>query len=75
MIASCYNHFSVMDTFKKILRWTILVFLIVLAASGVGIFGAFLPRNKERYMDNEIKIELVEGREEEKSENEQGDVS
>ena len=74
-MASRYDHFSAMDTFKKILRWTILVFLIVLAASGVGIFGALLPRNKERYMDNEIKIELVEAREDEKSENEQGDVS
>ncbi len=63
-----------MDTFKKIIRWTILVFLIVLAASGVGIFGAFLPRNKERYMDNEIKIELVEGKEE-TNQDELGDVS
>ena len=67
--------FFSMDTFKKIIRWTILVFLIVLAASGVGIFGAFLPRSRERYMDNEIKNELVEGREDEKSENKLGDVS
>ena len=52
-----------MNTIKKIIRWTVLVFLILLAASGVGIFGAFLPRNKEKYMDNEIKIELVEKKE------------
>ena len=64
-----------MDTFKKIIRWTVLVFLILLAASGVGIFGAFLPRNKERYMDNEIKIELVEKMEDEKSQSELGDIT
>ena len=64
-----------MDTFKKIIRWTILVFLIMLAASGVGIFGALLPRNKERYMDNEIKIELVEGKQDKESQAEPGDVS
>ena len=64
-----------MDTFKKIMRWTLLAILIVLAASGVGIFGAFLPRNRERYMDNEIKIELVEGKEDKKSQVELGDIS
>ena len=64
-----------MDTFKKVIRWTILVFLIMLAASGVGIFGALLPRNKERYMDNEIKIELVEGKQDKESQAEPGDVS
>ena len=64
-----------MDTFKKIIRWTLLAILIILAASGVGIFGAFLPRNRERYMDNEIKIELVEGKEDKKSQVELGDFS
>ena len=64
-----------MDTFKKIIRWTLLAILIILAASGVGIFGAFLPRNRERYMDNEIKIELVEGKEDKKSQVELGDIS
>lgn len=64
-----------MDTFKKIIRWTLLAILIVLAASGVGIFGAFLPRNRERYMDNEIKIELVEGKEDKKRQVELGDIS
>lgn len=64
-----------MDTFKKIMRWTLLAILIVLAASGVGIFGAFLPRNRERYMDNEIKIELVEGKEDKKRQVELGDIS
>ena len=64
-----------MDTFKKIIRWTILVFLIMLAASGVGIFGVLLPRNKERYMNNEIKIELVEGKQDKESQAEPGDVS
>ena len=57
------------------MRWTLLAILIVLAASGVGIFGAFLPRNRERYMDNEIKIELVEGKEDKKSQVELGDIS
>lgn len=57
------------------MRWTLLAILIVLAASGVGIFGAFLPRNRERYMDNEIKIELVEGKEDKKRQVELGDIS
>ena len=57
------------------MRWTLLAILIVLAASGVGIFGAFLPKNRERYMDNEIKIELVEGKEDKKRQVELGDIS
>jgi hypothetical protein len=44
---------------KKALRIISLVFLILLAAMGVGMVGTFLP-NRERYMDNEIRTEQVD---------------
>ncbi len=49
-----------MTTLKKILRWTKLILLILLASSGVAM-GAVLVPKKERDYDNEVKIELVEG--------------
>ena len=49
-----------MRTLRKILRWTKLVILILLALSGAGL-GAVLSPRKERDYDNEVKIELVEG--------------
>ena len=55
----------VMSKFKKMIRVLGLVFLIILALSGVGI-GAVLNPRRER-MDNEVHIELVEkGLEDEK---------
>ena len=44
---------------KKTLRWIALVFLIVLALSGIGI-GAVLSPKRERDYDQEVRIELVE---------------
>lgn len=49
-----------MITIKKILRISGLVIIIILASAGVGIFGAILPNNRERFMDNEIKIGMVD---------------
>jgi hypothetical protein len=31
-----------------------------LAAAGVGIFGAIIPVYRERFMNNEIRIEMVD---------------
>ncbi len=54
-------HFPiVMETIKKVLRITGLVIIIILAAAGVGLFGGILPNNRERFMDNEVKIEMVD---------------
>lgn len=57
-------HFiSTMINVKKVLRMTFLVIMIILALSGIGIIGQF--NNREKYMDNEIKIEQVDKRDEE----------
>ena len=60
------NNFS-MTPLKKILRVFLLICLILLACAGAG-FGVILPVNRERSFDNEIKIELVEKREEDEIE-------
>ena len=49
-----------MSMLGKILRWTKLIILILLALSGVAM-GAVLMPKRERDYDNEVKIELVEG--------------
>jgi hypothetical protein len=50
--------------FKKILRILGLIFLILLALSGIGP----PPPRFSRHFDNEIKIELVEQRQEDENE-------
>ena len=59
-----------MKKVKAVLRLVVLVLLIILATFGIGITGSFLPNNRERYLDNEIKTEQVDKREEEEEENE-----
>jgi hypothetical protein len=61
--------------FKKILRIVVLTIFIILAAAGAGLVG-MIPNYRERFMNNEIKIEMVdkkrgedEGEEEEEEEN------
>jgi len=49
-----------MKTLKKVLRVFFLTFLILLAAAGAGMLGAFLPNFREQYMDKEIRIEQVD---------------
>ena len=49
-----------MKTLKKVLRVLSLAALIILAAAGAGVAGAFLPNQRERYMDKEIRIERVD---------------
>ena len=49
-----------MKTLKKVLRIILFVLLIILAVSGIGIFGAFLPNPREKYMDKEIRVERVD---------------
>ena len=45
-----------------------MILLLMLAAFGVGITANFMNPNRERYLDNEIKIERVEKKEEEDGE-------
>jgi hypothetical protein len=47
-----------METLKKVIRVITLVFLIILAASG--IFAIFLPPNREKYVDKEVTTEQVD---------------
>ncbi|MGC4023184.1 MAG: hypothetical protein QM734_15195 [Cyclobacteriaceae bacterium] len=49
-----------MKKFKIILRYLLLGFAILLAISGV--FFAISPRRPDQDYDNEIKTELVEGK-------------
>jgi hypothetical protein len=51
-----------MNKLKKVLRLLCLVILIIMASCGIGIVGNFLPNNKERYLDNEIKIEQIDNK-------------
>lgn len=52
--------YLLMEKLKKLARFTGLIVLIALALMGVGIGLALLPR-RETFIDNETKIELVEG--------------
>ena len=60
---SHYSFVSNMKKLKKALRLFGLVFLIVLALMGVGGISIFSTR--EKYQDNEIRIEVVDKKEEE----------
>lgn len=53
---------------KAALRLLVVVILLILAISGIGITGNFLNTNRERYMDNEIRIERVGKKEDEEME-------
>jgi hypothetical protein len=57
-----------MKKVKEGLRLLMLVLLLILAAFGIGITGNFLNNNKERYMDNEIKTEKEDKKEDEENE-------
>jgi hypothetical protein len=54
-----------MRKLKKVLRLCGLVILILLACSGISILGGLPLTKREQYLDNEIKIEIVEEKEEE----------
>ena len=60
-----------MKKVKAGLRLLVMVLLLILAASGIGITGNFLTNNRERYMDNEIKIERRDKQEDEAREDEE----
>lgn len=47
--------------------------LLILAAFGIGLTGNFLNNNRERYIDNEIRTEQTDKKEEEENEGEAKD--
>jgi uncharacterized protein YceK len=49
-----------MKSFKKFIRVVVLALLILLALSGIGIVGAFINTNRERYANKKVTIEMVE---------------
>jgi anionic cell wall polymer biosynthesis LytR-Cps2A-Psr (LCP) family protein len=49
-----------MKTLKKIFRVIVLALLILLALSGIGIVGAFFNSNRERYLNKNVTIEMVD---------------
>lgn len=57
-----------MNKVRKGLRLLLIVLLLILAAFGVGITGNFLQGNREKYMDNQIKREQLEKRDDEDEE-------
>jgi len=58
------NFYFNMKTLKKALRVFFLTLIILLAAAGAGMLGAFLPNFREMYMDKEIRIEQVDKKKE-----------
>lgn len=58
-----------MNILKKLLRILFLTFLVLLAASGIGM-GSIFPNHREKYQNNEVRIELAE----KKENDEDGDV-
>ncbi len=57
-----------MKKVKMVLRLIVMVLLLFLAAFGIGLTGNFLNNNRERYMNNEIRSEIVEKRDDEEDE-------
>ena len=60
-----------MEKVKKGLRLLFLALLLVLAAFGIGLTGNFLNNNRERFMNNEIRTEIVEKKEETEDEDQE----
>jgi len=52
-----------MKKLRKVLQLFCFLLFVLLAASGIGISNALFA-NKERYSDTEIRIELVDKKEE-----------
>lgn len=60
-----------MEKVKKGLRLLCLALLLIMAAFGIGLTGNFLNNNRERYMNNEIRREIVEKKEDAEEEDQE----
>jgi hypothetical protein len=58
-----------MKSFKKGVRLLFIILFLIAASFGIGI-GNALNNNRERYMDNEVRIENTTKKEEEDDEEE-----
>lgn len=58
-----------MRIFKKLFRLTGLIILILIASTGIFAGALMLPKTKEKFMNKEITIELVEKKCERDNEN------
>jgi predicted RND superfamily exporter protein len=56
-----------MKTIKQAARLLFMILLVILAVFGIGLTGNFLANNREKYMDNEMKIEKTEKKEEDEN--------
>jgi hypothetical protein len=59
-----------MKKVKSGLRLLVMVLFLILAAFGMGIMGNILNNNRERYMDKEVRIERVDKKRDDDSEDE-----
>ena len=57
-----------MEKVKRGLRFLFIVLLVVMASFGLAVTGNV--NNRERYMDNEIRIEMTHNKEEDEDEEE-----
>ncbi len=62
------NFFNKMEKVKRGLRFLFIVLLVIMASFGLAVTGNV--NNRERYMDNEIKIEMTHNKEEDEDEDE-----
>ena len=56
-----------MKTIKQAVRLLFMILLVIIAVFGIGLTGNFLANSREKYMDNEIKIEKTEKKEEDEN--------
>lgn len=54
-----------MDKIKKALRFFAILIIILLALSGISVFGNFLNINREPYRDREIRVEQIDRKKDE----------
>jgi hypothetical protein len=57
-----------MNRIKKAMRFFLFIIFIVLAAFGLGLAGNLFPNQREKYLDNEIRIEQTEKKEDDEEE-------
>ena len=57
-----------MNTMRKAFRLLFFTLLLFLAAIGMGFSGALFPNQREKYLDNEIRIEQTQKKEDEEEE-------
>ncbi|MFZ6013709.1 MAG: hypothetical protein ACOYXT_25445 [Bacteroidota bacterium] len=60
-----------MKTLKKILRLLLITCFIAMASFGIGLQGVIFPSYRDRYLNQEIKIEVVDKKEDDEESDQQ----